>query len=357
MPIDVVSVRPELRRQAAELFAAATGRDVATAERYLEWRFERAPHAHGTTLWLALDADRVVGMRGCYPTLWALPSSRERLVLPCFAGVVVAPGSASDRVAGGIMVGALEELRAHGHRFVIDLGAAAVSNGYPGGGGWRGVGRATVLRLAPGPSAPAADPFAALDDAAATERAASDDVVAALSSRRSQQRIVETCDARHLGWLLDDPVHAHRVVASRSGGRITACLVLRGTPARSGVAVVDWYAESPTGLARLLGEVAHAGRWPELAVWAGPGERRELDPFLRAGFVLDALPQAAALRIRPTVAVGAGEWRLGATDLLSAATWDVRLLQSPCGVVPGARDARAARVPARAPRRRAAQGV
>ena len=60
----VAQCRAEHKRAIAELQKGLWSSDGALNMRYLEWKYERNPYVRETLIYVALDGDRVVGMRG-----------------------------------------------------------------------------------------------------------------------------------------------------------------------------------------------------------------------------------------------------------------------------------------------------
>ena len=65
--------------------------DLALNAAYLTWKYEQNPYLDEPLIYLALENERVVGMRGFYGTQWQIGRSGQIVVLPCTGDTTIAP--------------------------------------------------------------------------------------------------------------------------------------------------------------------------------------------------------------------------------------------------------------------------
>ena len=83
--------QPKYREEIARLQSVLWGPDLALNAAYLTWKYEQNPYLDEPLIYLALENERVVGMRGCYGTQWQIGRSGQIVVLPCTGDTTIAP--------------------------------------------------------------------------------------------------------------------------------------------------------------------------------------------------------------------------------------------------------------------------
>ena len=75
--------QPKYREEIVRLQSVLWGPDLALNAAYLTWKYEQNPYLDEPLIYLALENERVVGMRGFYGTQWQIGRSGQIVVLPC----------------------------------------------------------------------------------------------------------------------------------------------------------------------------------------------------------------------------------------------------------------------------------
>src|SRR5262245_7259094 len=65
--------------------------DLALSAAYLAWKYDQNPYLSEPHIYLAVQNQRVVGMRGLYGTQWKIGRTGETVILPCAGDTIIAP--------------------------------------------------------------------------------------------------------------------------------------------------------------------------------------------------------------------------------------------------------------------------
>ncbi len=375
MTYGIVRYEPAFRDQVAELQRHLWGDDVSINAAYLDWKYHQNPYLDEPLVCLAVDAGRVVGMRGMFGALWEIGTPAEPVVVPCADDFVIAPEHRNRGLAAQIMNATVDRVAAEGHPYAFSLSAgpvtmmASLATGWRGAGSMRAAQRKGVGGLLTRASARLrtlpllwryADPLARLqyrlqrpfahldrearraggplDARVRVEPAPRVDAMADLVRRLGHDgRLRHVRDERYLAWRYRNPLYEYRFLF-RESDRLAGYLVLRADrkdPAR-GVNIVDWEATTPALREELLRAAVAWGSFPELTVWTATVPPDTLAAVSRAGFV----PMGAGSRTRSSHTIlvcdprrprPAADMVLGGRRLLDPATWDMRMVYSMAG--------------------------
>jgi hypothetical protein len=82
-PMDyrLVRYQSEFIDQIARLQTGLWSSDLATNVAYFEWKYQQNPYVSEPLIYLALENDRVVAMRGFYGSQWAIGESGQTVTL------------------------------------------------------------------------------------------------------------------------------------------------------------------------------------------------------------------------------------------------------------------------------------
>ena len=373
---EVVRYRPQLRRQVAALQRHLWRGDEATNAAYLEWKYERNPYLPAPLIYLALDGDRVVGMRGMYGSCWEIGPRGERFLIPCADDFVIAPEHRNRGLFGRIMTAAFTDLAAEGHRCAFSLSPGPVTLAGSLVSGWRSLGPVhEVRRKTRDPAAPfrrlgarmhalpllwrwanviseqgwrlRRHAFRRLDRTAPPtpasgsvwlERAPRVEAMAELIARIGHDgRARQVRDAQYLEWRFANPLHEYRFLFA-GGDRLEGYLVLqvyRLDPHR-GANVVDWEAATLAIRGELLRRALEWGGFIELSAWTVTLPETTRGLLAKASFA--PAPGGRLTREGTSLLVRAFDRRgpaadpvLGGRRLLDVSNWDMRMLYSMAG--------------------------
>jgi len=366
---EIVSYRPEFKRQLVRLQRHLWRGDEALNTAYLEWKYERNPYLPSPLICLVLHEGNAVGMRGMFGSCWEIGTDAERFVVPCGDDLVIAPDHRHRGLFGRIMGATVATLVAHGYPVTFSLSAGVVALTGSLAKGWRSVGpvrevsrfagatswasrvatRAQpwpgVRRLANAVSRLRRHPFRHLDSVASRTPAAGaiwcprepqPEAMADLVRRLGHDgRLRHVRDAPYLAWRFGNPLHDYRFLLA-GNDRLEGYLVLQTYRRAGRVNIVDWEATSPVVARALLGAAIDWGQFADLSTWTMslPPETERLlgERGFRPVTWHRLMPRGRVVLVR-SVSPSSGEPgpALGGRSLLDAANWDMRMLYSMAG--------------------------
>jgi hypothetical protein len=119
--LTITSYSPEHREAVAEfqelLWQGGTRRNAA----YLDWKYAQNPYVDHRYIVLAWAGDGLAGMVGAFGALWEMGNG-DRVMLPCLADTVVAPGLRGSPLFLSMLDTLLEHLRADAVPWLLDFG-------------------------------------------------------------------------------------------------------------------------------------------------------------------------------------------------------------------------------------------
>lgn len=371
----VAQCRAEHKRAIAELQKGLWSSDGALNMRYLEWKYARNPYVRETLIYVALDGDRVVGMRGFHGA--RLEAGIPARTFPAlFADDALIASECRNRgLVTRILSMAHADLAERGHRLLVSIGNASrvnglglMTRGWRSAGGLRPLGRVSeharrrtrlrravarlplIWRYANARFLASADqrrPFRHLDasmtrrrvsgPSITVERAPRLDAMADLVERLPHDgRIRHVRDREYLGWRFANPLSEFRFLYF-GDARIDGYLVLARRASDLGafdrVYVSDLEGTDEAVRAGLLRAAIDRGRFPLLVTWSAALRDESLQTLSGQGFIPIDTEEAARgfpcvlARLLPDDQP-VDDWTLGGRRLLSLADWDVRVLYS-----------------------------
>lgn len=366
-PARIAPYTPEHLPQVCELARDLWSADPQRNAAYLEWKYLRSPYTTEPLIYLALDGDSVVGMRGVSNSRWQIGEAEH--TLPYADDLVIAPDWRGRWLHPRIMAFALQDLAARGCRHVINLSASRAtavastrmrwrSCGGVGPVHRRSAGKANRDRLGRRmkalpllwrwadtlPDTGLPDERALFD---AMARDAGDGASIGLSVETRPRvaamaelvrrlpydgRIRHVRDEAYLEWRYASPICSYLFLYA-GGARLDGYLVLQRSQGleHGRVRIVDWEAADEDTRGALLA-AAIAGDFPELYAWrsaCGPEAARLLD---REGFVpaTDDYEKTILVRAVDDAEVK-GPLLLGGRRLDDGKEWDLRMIYSMSG--------------------------
>ena len=88
---EVVTYRPEFRRQILQLQTYLWNPDTAVNSAHLRWKHENNPYLEEPRIYLVLHKGKVVAMRGFCGAKWEVGERGHRIVAPSSGDLVIAP--------------------------------------------------------------------------------------------------------------------------------------------------------------------------------------------------------------------------------------------------------------------------
>jgi hypothetical protein len=82
--------QPKYREEIIQLQTALWSPDLALNSAYLAWKYDQNPYLNEPLIYLALQNERVVGMRGLYGAQWEIAQTGQTVILPCTGDTIIA---------------------------------------------------------------------------------------------------------------------------------------------------------------------------------------------------------------------------------------------------------------------------
>ena len=326
MSYSIVRYRSEHRLAVARLLRPLWSADEKTNAEYVEWKYERNPFAGEPRLWLALDGDEVVGVRGLSGARWTNGATGDSVGLWHADDLLVAESHRKSGLARAITVAMTEDSDRAGLGLRIALTPSPVTTLVSLAAGWKILGAKRPMRIVqPAVAARRAlrrrlirlpvawrlasrarllgsrgerEPFAALDRARTRGTAGGPIVsdeprpaeMAALVARASRdRRLHHVRDAVYFAWRFASPLARYRFLFAPGAQGLDGYLVLehRNSSHDLGtVTIADWEAPDPRVRESLLGAALDRGRFGEIVTWSVTLAPETRGMLARAGFEL-----------------------------------------------------------------------
>jgi acyl carrier protein len=373
--IEIVRYSTAHADQVIQLQTRLWSEDPEINRRYLHWKYLENPYYDGSVnIYLAFDAEELVGMRGFYPSRWEGAAGHGPFDLLVADDQVLQESGRNQGIIAQIMQVAFADLNSRGRDYLVNLTGGAVTVLGSLAMGWRSAGNyqplcrssrhwrhwlgRTVARLPcfwrfAGPvSTTRADraPFLHLDrfiDSAVDTHGVPISISRQPKPREMAQlvarlphdgRIRHVRDESFLTWKFRNPLHEYRFLY-RHDRELDGYLVLQRFTRRNAsprVSIVDLEAGDERSRLALLDAAITAGRFSELAVWSATLDASLVSALKSRGF-RPADPHLTVhgcpcLLVRPTDATASpAAWTLGGTHPLELSNWDLRRLYTMAG--------------------------
>lgn len=370
----VVRVTPEYVPQVAELAVGFWGPDPVTNTAYYEWKYLSNPYLPDPLLYLALDGDQLVGMRGFMGARWEVDG---RLIDAPIAGdLLVAEQHRNRGVFNLIMDFAMQDLRDQGYRFVFNLsGGSLLTRWSQLGLGWKGIGPLDIqgwsartgmllrLRELIWSNKPLRAVWSVMRPLVFQQAVHGRGVVQRFDFQRLDRHMGQTkcgirlhCspdptgmakvakhlphdgrirhlrDAEYFAWRYRNPLIEYRFLL-HGESRLVGYLALAGQRYRPDceVVIADWEATSVECAQEMLATALRWGKFRDIQIWAAtlsPEWKRLLSV---AGFKNIEQPVSASHPRRDLFVgrvPGVDEWSINDRDVRDLSNWDLRMLFS-----------------------------
>jgi hypothetical protein len=143
----IISYRPEYHEQIVGLHQYLWGGDAALRAAYIDWKYIRNPYLRDPHIYLAIDGERVIGIRSFVGAEWQFGSPRQTLVLPLEADTIIAPEHRNEGLVSLMMKTAMRDLGEKGYTYVLSLGTIPRVLMSDMKIGWRSIGSLGALQF------------------------------------------------------------------------------------------------------------------------------------------------------------------------------------------------------------------
>jgi len=371
----VVKYDSSVKRAVAEFQTGLWSPEPDRNLRYLEWKYEENPF-QGGHIFLALDGDNIVGMRGFYPSLWEVGAPTRRVPFLVADDLLVSEQHRNKGVSKELMRTARDHLRTSGERYVINISGGPITVVESLATGWRSAGVLGPIarkrsRFAQYPklrqrvrryiSASPANrgyqldeptPFARLhrgqtryqtDPSLSVEiddRPRISAMVDLIQRIGHDGRWRHVRDELYLRWRYRNPLREYRFLYAGDDLALSGFLVLRRSidrdPPSQEVSIVDMEAINEEVESALVNVAIRKGEFDDIAAWTGTLSRHTQNELRRLGFSLGTARLTASgtpciLVWSLDEAEGDARWHLDGTALLEPSEWDMRSIYTMVG--------------------------
>jgi hypothetical protein len=370
-PFKIISYRPEYHSQIVALHEYSWRGDAALRSAYIDWKYIRNPYLREPHIYLAMDGERVIGIRSFVGAKWQFGSPRQTLILPLEADTIVDPEHRNQGLVSLMMRTAMKDMGEKGYPYLLSLGSVPRLLMSDMKRGWRSIGSLGALRLTtsgqkslprlralvrkselavavyrklrkPAVAAPRGQ-FDLLDHICDQKSGklgrnvsiASSPRIAGMVRLKGQlvvdSRIRHVQDEEYYTWRLRNPASQYRYLFW-DDSELQGYLILqtaRFSSFRPAIALVDWCATSGEIWAELLRAAIRLTEGQDLFTWSVTLSEEERITVENAGFA--PVPEgstntpwiAAACTVRE---MADQDWCLGGQSLLDIKNCDFRLL-------------------------------
>ncbi len=374
----IVEYAPEYREAIAALQTQLWSPRVDLNRKYLEWKYERNPYGNEPRIYLALDGDEVVAMRGFYPSCWEFGPQALRRVIFVADDLLVRDDHRGRGLVHHLMQTAYDDLHRRGIDYLFNLSGspftvhASVATGWKSAGDldpiercsrsrrWhdqlrRAITRTPLLwRYESSPllfSSGERSPFARLDRrrgvlvskdgtrVQVSPRARPADMAHLVRRIGHDDRIRHVRDETYFDWRFMNPLNDYRffyVGEPELDGYMILSKKFENDGSNPRVSIVDLEAVNDRTLDVLLECGTRQDLFEELFVWSATLPRRSLAALSGAGFKpptqrqrVSAMPK---ILVRPTDDARLTEdWYIDGIRIDERASWDMKMIYSMAG--------------------------
>ena len=370
----IVKYDPGFKRAVAEFQTGLWSPDAERNLRYLEWKYEENPF-QGGHIFLALEGDALVGMRGFYPSLWEVGVPTRCVPLLVADDLLISEPHRNKGLVNELMRTARDHLRTSGERYVINVSGGPITVVESLATGWRSAGmlgpiarkRSTAVyprlrqRLGRYISPPPPHrgyqldeptPFRRLDRRQTrytTDLGPSveiDDRPRISAMVDLIQRIGHDGRWRHvrnelyLRWRYRNPLKEYRFLYAGDASSLSGFLVLKRSvdrdPPSQEVSIVDMEAINEAVESALVNVAVRKGGFDHITAWTGTVSRHAQNELRRLGFSLDTARLTASGT--PHILVWSldepqsdANWDFDGAALLEPARWNMRSIYTMVG--------------------------
>ena len=374
----IVEYSPEHRDAIAGLQAQVWSPEAALNRQYMAWKYEDNPYGHTPHLYLVLDGDQAVAMRGFYPSCWEFGPQPQRRVFFVADDLVVRDDHRSRGLVNSLMQAAYDGLHQRGIDYLLNLSGGRFTVESSQVTGWQSAGELDPMErrspsrrrrdavgrgLARTPAlwryissrflsrGAGGSAFARLDRRPGTlvgrggvavrvsRRAMPVDMAGVVRRIGHDGRIRHVRDESYFDWRFRNPLHDYRffyVGEPELDGYMILKRAIDLGGANPRVCVVDLEAVDDRTRDALLECLTRHDLFEELFVWSATLSGKALDVLSGAGFAATSqrhpAPAMPKVLVRATDATRLAEdWRVEGMRLLETASWDMRMLYSMAG--------------------------
>lgn len=343
----ITEYRPEFKEGVLKTLRPLWGSDTELNQKYFKWKYERNPYADRPAGIVAIHRGRIVGFRGYFPQRLRIPSFENGvpLLLPGDSCVDAKHRRKGISVDMGRMA-----MKVYAQTNAFFLNTSCSRSSFPG---YKKLdflpltSRAFLMRytsfgllkyfLYPGSKRLALfmnGPANRSGDIFVVEKPRVDDMCAlAATAKEERGKVALVRDAAFYRWRFCNPKNKYIYYYTMNNDRVSGFVVLSIFPYNSRVYVLDYAAEEPKSLHRILLAISKHGRSRILMVNRFSLDKATLQIFRGLGFKQNRLLQTSdklrfgeySLLIRPVKEdFTEHDFIVGAIDLREISNWSLK---------------------------------
>jgi hypothetical protein len=358
MDYRLVRYQSEFIDQIARLQTGLWSPDLATNVAYFEWKYQQNPYVSEPHIYLALENDRVVAMRGFYGSQWAIGESGQILTLPCAGDTIIAPEHRRHGLLRQMLQFEQSEFLAP-FPYALSLSASPRVYFCALSEGWRAIGPYNALAR-PSPiqsllKSKRLKKWIQKRHAAVTKlwRAASylrstlprgriqissnlraEDMAALVARTAKRDKIHHLKDSRYFAWRFRSPLSRYRFFYWQDTALEGFLVVRRPYRAKIGpVQLADWAVSDPEVFAKLLEAALYDAALGGMQTWSATLPESVTTALVERGFApvessREAGYHPSLLAHRKKTEPNGGTWNLAGLDISDVNNWDLRMASS-----------------------------
>jgi GNAT superfamily N-acetyltransferase len=360
MSYRVIRYHPKYDDEIASLQTGLWSRDLATNSAYFSWKYEQNPYLSEPLIYLALENDRVIGMRGFYGVQWDIGGTGQTVSLPCAGDTIIAPEHRRRGLLRQMVQFETTDSALAAFPFALSFSASPSVYFCLLSEGWRSIGaynalerpapfkrlfnskrlknwvnrhKATINRLRRAAAQLRRSSASRRQIQTSSEpRAEQMAMLVALTAQPDKMRPHK--DSRFYAWRFRSPLSRYQFFYSQESA-LDGFLVVR-RPAKGSktgpVQLVDWAATGPEILTDLVEAALRDASLNGLQVWSVTLPDPTVAALSERGFtpVEGPLSDSAyrpSLLVRPRLdaSPGGGQWSFAGFDLADLKNWELRM--------------------------------
>ena len=149
MEYEVRRYTPDLKEKVAQLQSHLWRFDDQLVSPYFDWKYKDNPYFSEPIIMVAMHSQEVVGMIGFYGSEWEYGQPPKRVLIPCAADLVIAPGHRNRGLFTRIIEVAEDELSRAGFSHIFNLSPNTAVIFLSLTMGWHRVGPMKMMRWRP----------------------------------------------------------------------------------------------------------------------------------------------------------------------------------------------------------------
>jgi hypothetical protein len=325
--------QPKYKDEIVHLQSALWGPDLALNSAYLSWKYEENPYINQPLIYLALQNERVVGMRGLCGAQWEIGRTGQSVVLPCAGDTVIAQEHRNRGLLRQLLQFMHTDTALTAFPYMLNFSATAPVYFCSLSEGWRVIGAyGSLVRTAP------------IHGLVKSEWLESGHIQTSLEARAEEMasliaridrpdKICQHKDSRYFAWRFRSPLSRYQFFYWKKT-TLEGFLVL-STPLTAGeIYLVDWAATNPEVLRDLLQAAVQDAGLASLMIWSATLPDTMVAILREQGFAPAKSPlpvpvyRKAVLGRCLNSALLDCEWSLAGRDVTDIENWQLCMVAS-----------------------------